>query len=348
MNLNILREQNIIRQSDLYSAQCNQFGLHVLQKEDNDTLFTALKKSGVWAVKNPTSVTTAIKTVSPFSVLIGFKPSRFHLGHLTLAHEINHLIRLGGIPIFVVAGYEAGLQLSQQEARRKVSEFWSILNNLQCSANNPFPDDIISDRDCMDLRLIEDRIAEILSISKLSSLYGWGDATSVATMRIPCMSAASFLLPQYMYNNRPTVILSDINQVTHAEVTKIASRALKLAPPMFSYRTLLPSLTDPDERMSVKKPKSVIFLDDSIKDITRKLKKCFSGGRSSIEEQQEKGGDPHRCSFFKIAKTILSEDRTVSMLNGCTSGQTLCGDCKGAFVPQIIETISTLKPNASV
>lgn len=344
MNRYIWKEKNAARQAELYSAPRRQFGLTTIQELQgrcSKTLLKELIDSSVWATQHHATISAAVDANQTFNVLVGFKPSRFHIGHITLAREVSRLLHLGGVPVFIVAGYEAGQVLSQHEAEDKVKEFWSILNSLQ-RTNVPLPTEIFCDRLCTELRLLEDRCSEVITVNKLSRLYGWDSMTTMSTMRVPCMSAAAFLLPHYIHPDRHTVALSDIKQVTHSEVTKIVSRALDLSPPMFSYHSLLPALTGPDDRMSCKKPKSVIFLNEQAGDIARKLKHCFSGGRETTELQREKGGNPDRCSFFRIAETLLPEEQTGNMLQGCISGSALCDECKREFSPQLIDTLTTL------
>ncbi len=206
-----------------------------------------------------------------------------------------------------------------------------------------------SDKECLDLRLLEDRVEEVVPIQKILQLYGWETNISIAALRVATMNTAAFLFPHSLLRGAPTIVLSDIKQVTHAEVAKIAARKLGIPIPSFSYRMLLPSLLGPQRRMSVKDERSAIFLDEDVSTISKKLRKCFSGGCRTVEEQREKGGNPFTCSFFKVCNLLLSCEDTTKMLSKCVSGQILCGHCKAEYIEPSLSRLSQLtgdrKPN---
>jgi tryptophanyl-tRNA synthetase len=319
-----------------------QFALETIAEAPTDNL-TEIREGfarvGVWAFQNPTPVFKAMESGKQFSVLVGMRPGAiFHLGHLTLMRELHWLIRQGGQPIFVFAGYEADRFLSAGDAKMEMTRFGYTYLNF---TGDPLPDTSVSfsDQDCRDLQVLENRAGECLSVRKVLQLYGWDEGVSIATLRVPAITAAAFLLSATLFPKRPTLVLSDIHQITHAEAAKIVARQLKLPLPSYSYRLLLPSLEGPEQRMSVKNQKSFILLDEAREQIERKLQRSFSGGRLTPEEQRREGGSPHRCSFFKIAEVLQPRDTTTRMYQECVSGTSLCGECKRKHMPTLVEKI---------
>lgn len=319
-----------------------QFALETIAEAPTDNL-TEIREGfarvGVWAFQNPTPVFKAMESGKQFSVLVGMRPGAiFHLGHLTLMRELHWLVRQGGQPIFVFAGYEADRFLSAGGAKMEMTRFGDTYLNF---TGDPLPDTSVSfsDQDCRELQVLENRAGECLSVRKVLQLYGWDESVSVATLRVPAITAAAFLLSATLFSKRPTLVLSDIHQITHAEATKIVARQLKLPLPSYSYRLLLPSLEGPEQRMSVKNQKSLILLDEAREQIESKLQRSFSGGCLTPEEQRREGGSPHRCSFFKIAEVLQPRDTTTRMYQECVSGTSLCGECKRKHMPTLVEKI---------
>lgn len=315
-----------------HGDKVKQFGLiPLLKNEERLSAFAdiieSLQRLGVWAMQQPTSIMEAIREGRDFFALVGFRPSRFHLGHITLARELAWYMSQGAKPFFIVSGYEAGTPLSASEARAKVSEFWQILQAVQ-GREIPEPDHVYSDKECLELRLLEDRVEEYVSTQKILQLYGWKSDISVADLRIATMNAAAFLFPCHVFPKTPLVVLSDIKQITHAEVAKIVARKIGVPVPAFSYRMLLPSLLGPQQRMSVRNENSAVFLDEGVDRMSTKLRKCFSGGRMTVDEQRRLGGDPFECSFFKVCRLLIPEEQAREMLTDCVSGSVMCGDCK--------------------
>jgi len=338
---NWLRERMISAAAEASDA-VKQFALETIAERPTDD-FTEIREEfarvGVWAFQNPVPVFKAMASGKQFSVLVGMRPgATFHLGHLTLMRELNWLIQCGGQAIFVFAGYEADRFISADDAKAEMVRFGETYLKFM---GNPLPDTSVSfsDQDCRELQILENRAGERLLVRKILQLYGWDEGVSVATIRVPTITAAAFLLPATLFPKHPTLVLSDIHQITHAEATKIAARQLKLPSPSYSYRLLLPSLEGPGQRMSVKDQKSLILLDEAREQIERKLQRSFSGGRLTPEEQRQEGGNPHRCSFFKIAEVLQPRETTTRMYQECVSGTSLCGECKKKHIPALVERI---------
>lgn len=324
------------------SDAVKQFALETVAETPADNFIEireGFARVGVWAFQNSAPVFKAMATGKQFSVLVGMRPSAtFHLGHLTLMRELCWLVQQGGQPIFVFAGYEADRFLSADDAKTESARFGETYLKF---TGDPLPDTSMSfsDQDCRELQVLENRSGEYLSTRKVLRLYGWNESVSIATLRVPTITAAAFLLPPTLFPKRPTLVLSDIHQVTHAEATKIVARQIKLPLPSYSYRLLLPSLEGPEQRMSVKNSKSLILLGETREQIERKLQRSFSGGRLTPEEQRREGGNPHRCSFFKIAEVLQPRDTTTRMYQECVSGTSLCGECKKKHIPALVERI---------
>lgn len=338
---NWLREKVTLAAAEASDA-VKQFALETIAEAPADNL-TEIREGfarvGVWAFQNPTPVFKAMESERQFSVLVGMRPgATFHLGHLTLMRELHWLVQKGGQPIFVFAGYEADRFLSADNARVDMARFGEKYLKF---TGDSLPDTSVSfsDQDCRELQVLENRSGECLSVRKVLQLYGWDESLSVARLRIPVVTAAAFLLPTTLFPKRPTLVLSDIHQITHAEATKIVARQIKHPLPSYSYRLLLPSLEGPEQRMSVKNTRSLILLDEAQEQIERKLQRSFSGGRLTPEEQRREGGSPQRCSFFKIAEVLQPRDTTTWMYQECVSGTSLCGECKRKHIPTLVEKI---------
>lgn len=338
---NWLRERMLLAAAEATDT-VRQFALEAIAETTDDS-FTNIREGlarvGVWAFQNTPTIFKAIANGKQFSVLVGMRPgAMFHLGHLTLMHELSWLIHLGGHPIFVFAGYEAERFLSAEDAKMEMARFGEIF--LKFTGNSlPSTSVSFSDQDCQELQILENRSGECLSTKKVLQLYGWNESIPISTLRIPAITAAAFLLPTTIFPKRPAFILSDIHQVTHAEATKIVARQLKLPLPSYSYRMLLPSLEGPEQRMSIRNSKSLILLGETREQIERKLQRSFSGGRLTPDEQRQQGGNPHRCSFFKIAEILQPHDTTTRMYQECVSGTSLCGECKKKHVSVLTEKI---------
>ncbi len=332
----------------IHESKVAQFALETearISKTEFMDIWDSLLGVGVWALQNHSQLCIAIKNKKPFAVLIGMRPgATFHLGHLTMMNELQWYVEKGGIPLIVYAGFEAS---KKQEDLDLSHEFESFKKLYHRFTGGELTSETVTISDLEDIALLrlERQIEEVITTRKILQLYGWDESTSVAKLRIPCKTAAAFLLPSVLMPEVPCVILSDINQVTHFEIAKITSRSLGLRLPTVSYRHLLQSLEGPEGRMSVKNPKSLLFLDDKPEIVGNKLKRCFSGGKLTAEEQRESGGNPDVCSFFKVANVTLPQEESSAIYESCRKGSVLCGQCKKLHIPEIAARFKNFEPD---
>lgn len=341
MYLNQWQTEMVEQTAVSYSDKVKQFALTplTLYQGEYHNVAQLLMRLGIWAFQKPDQVLSQIAYSRPYTVMIGFKPSRFHLGHITLAREVAwHQIN-GGIPIFVVSGHEAGVPLSDQDAVNKVKQFWRIVTDV-LGFDLPHPLHIYSDSYSKEISELERQVGDALTVQKVLNLYGWEPTSTINRLRIASTICAAFLLPQVLFPNLPSLVPIDINQVTHSELARFVSGKLNLSMPTFTYRMLLPSLLGPTVRMSIKDPRSALFLDEDRVTAESKLRKCFSGGRATAKEQSSIGGDVYVCSFFRIAETTLEISQTSSMLSECVSGTTLCRECKAGHINAILQKLN--------
>jgi tryptophanyl-tRNA synthetase len=81
----------------------------------------------------------------------------------------------------------------------------------------------------------------------------------------------------------------------------------------------------------------VLFLNDPPKEIARKIRKAFTGGRATVEEQRRLGATPEICSVWAAWRSKFApEDAEFQRItDDCRSGALLCGDCKAHLIEKV-------------
>ncbi|GGL45699.1 tryptophan--tRNA ligase [Halocalculus aciditolerans] len=100
-------------------------------------------------------------------------------------------------------------------------------------------------------------------------------------------------------------------------------------PPSSIYHRFMTGLTG--GKMSSSIPASHISLLDDPEDGYDKVKAATTGGRTSAEEQREKGGRPDQCPVYELYAYLLASDDDAfaeRVYEECRNGERLCGDCK--------------------
>ena len=100
-------------------------------------------------------------------------------------------------------------------------------------------------------------------------------------------------------NSNPKQGTIVVPSATKKDMTAIRMKLLNLERKLGGLGLLAPSSTYhhfavglTGQKMSSSKPKTTIFLDDDISTITKKIKRAYSGGQSTIEEHRRLGGNP--------------------------------------------------------
>ena len=91
-------------------------------------------------------------------------------------------------------------------------------------------------------------------------------------------------------------------------------------------------------KMSSSQPETTMFLNDSIKDIEKKIKSSFSGGQATVEEHRSKGGNPDVDVAYQYLRYFFEEDdnELEKIRDQYVSGDLLTGEIKSICVEKAI------------
>lgn len=98
--------------------------------------------------------------------------------------------------------------------------------------------------------------------------------------------------------------------------------------PSATYHSFLQGLSG--GKMSSSVPESLVWFDDSEKDVKKKIMGALTGGRQTLEEQKKLGGTPEKCSIYQLNKFHMQENDAEldEMCRACKAGELMCGTCK--------------------
>ena len=91
-------------------------------------------------------------------------------------------------------------------------------------------------------------------------------------------------------------------------------------------------------KMSSSQPETTMFLNDSMKDIEKKIKSSFSGGQATVEEHRSKGGNPNVDVAYQYLRYFFEEDdkELEKIRDEYVSGDLLTGEIKSICVEKAI------------
>jgi tryptophanyl-tRNA synthetase len=172
-------------------------------------------------------------------------------------------------------------------------------------------------------------ISKKITNNMFDAIYGHTDLGKISAVLLQIADILHIQMP-FMFGKAPTITGIGIDQDPHARLTRDVSKRLgySLEVPSFFYFRHLSGLKE-GSKMSSSEPDTAIFLKDSPEEVKRKISKCFTGGRESVEEQRKTGGKPEICKVYEILTFHNPDENFVSDTHkNCKSGKLLCGECK--------------------
>jgi len=117
---------------------------------------------------------------------------------------------------------------------------------------------------------------------------------------------------------------------------------LGLLPPSSTYHRFAIGMTG--DKMSSSRPETTIFLDDSVSDMEKKVKRAMSGGQSTVEEHRRLGGDCEKDVAFQYLHTFFETDDMAleEIRREYSSGRMLAAEIKQICIDKASEWLTNL------
>jgi tryptophanyl-tRNA synthetase len=115
-----------------------------------------------------------------------------------------------------------------------------------------------------------------------------------------------------------------------------------LMPPCSTYHRFVVGMTG--DKMSSSKPETTIFMHDSIDEMSKKVRRAFSGGQATVEEHRRLGGDLSKDVAYQYLQYFFEEsDKELESIGrDYESGRILAGEIKQICIDRASEWLSDL------
>jgi len=162
------------------------------------------------------------------------------------------------------------------------------------------------------------------------------DMSSYGFLGYPVLQTADIIL--YKANAVPV----GIDQVPHLELSReIIRRFNKLYKKKVFVEpeakiSDVPKLNGIDGRKMSKSYNNAIFLSDSEKDITKKVKGMLT---DPARGRREDPGDPNACNLFPMHKIYSPIEEQEEIISACRKAEIGCGDCKLKLADNLLKSM---------
>lgn len=310
------KEKIIEKCQDDNISKLKQFNIDVVDK--NDFLYTKFLENNIYAINKNSYFDDFSKYDKKNAIIVGFgNNGALHIGHFLLAKELLFYINNNSKIYFV--------NLDPDNNNKFVYQMIDILKN---NCVNGIDYEILT-CDNSDIMKLKKKVATNLNINTVNRIMGWKNENLQSYEKVLDMVTTFSLSNLILENNK--IVVTDINQATFYGIVKNIGNKLHLELPNYVYHLLMPSLKSPVERMSVNKPKSLIFIDDEENIIERKLNSSFTG---TTDRQLT-------CSFLRVIDLINPIEDTETAIEHCINCNFTCSECKKNNLDILVKKIKS-------
>ncbi|KAF2838733.1 tryptophanyl-tRNA synthetase [Patellaria atrata CBS 101060] len=168
------------------------------------------------------------------------------------------------------------------------------------------------------------RISKRITRATADSCFGFTSSTNIGKVHFAAIQAATSFgssFPEIFGTNKaqtakiPCLIPCAIDQDPYFRLTRDVASQLNYSKPSLIHARFLDALQGPGSKMSASIDSSSIKLTDTPKQILKKITTyAFSGGKETLEEHREKGGNPDIDVPYNYLKFFLEDDDELAQI----------------------------------
>ncbi len=314
-----------------YKHVFKEFGLNEF-KDYNLTDNYLFKRKIIIAERDFSKISNAIKNKKKFLQLTGIACSGdLHFGHKVDVDFFNLFKRLGAESKFCICDIDGYVSRPDSKvATIEVAKEVAVRNVADLIALGVKPKDIyVQSQKEKEYYQLTYEISKKITQNTFQAIYGHVDLGKMSAVLLQIADILHVQLP-FMFGKAPTITGIGLDQDPHARITRDVSKKINynIEVPSFFYFIHQSGLKE-GNKMSTSEPNTAVFLNDSLKEMEKKINKTFTGGRDTLEEQRAKGANPDICKVYEMFKFHNTDDKFLDKTyKDCKSGNLLCGECK--------------------
>jgi len=278
----------------------------------------------------------------PFFLYSGRGPSGpLHTSHLVSFDLCRWLQAKLGIPMYVQITDDEKFWARSGLSREETAH-WGLENlyDILALGFDPKKTHVFFDsRSIAALYPLAIRVARRITYSNVKAVFGFEPSTNIGLVFYTALQTVPAFWPSWKEGRQvPCLIPCGIDQDPHFRLTRDIAEGMGYPKPALVHSRMVPGLLG-EAAMSTtgSAADNALFLNDPPKEVDRKVRNAFTGGRATLEEQRRLGATPEVCSVWALWRTRFapSEEEFGKITADCRSGALLCGDCKSALLEKI-------------
>lgn len=187
------------------------------------------------------------------------------------------------------------------------------------------------------------KVQKHVTFNQVRGIFGFDESSNIGKIMFPAIQAVPCFSSSFPFifgekKDIPCLIPCAIDQDPYFRMTRDVAPRLGFQKPALLHSTFFPALQGAMSKMSSSDENSSIFLTDTANQIKKKINKyAFSGGKDTLEEHREKGGDCEvDVSYMYLRFFLEDEIRLEEIHQQYSSGAMLTGELKNELI-QILQ-----------
>jgi len=275
-----------------YEHVFKEFGLKKFSKiQASELKHRFFEREIIIAHRDFEKIFSRIKSKKPFINMTGIASSGpYHLGHKVDIDLFKFFKDCGAKNLFAVCDLDAYCsrpKINELKTAKKIAAE-NIADALALGLESE--DIYVQSRKPASYYSLAFEISKKITSSTNKAIYGEIDLGKISANLLQYSDILHGQLPEF-FGKMPSITGIGLDQDPHARAVRDVVKRLPygMEDPSFVYFKHQSGLMK-DSKMSSSNPDTAIFLNDSPKEIERKIKKAFTGGRNTLEEHRKLGG----------------------------------------------------------
>ncbi|KAK2592877.1 tryptophan--tRNA ligase [Conoideocrella luteorostrata] len=299
----------------------------------------------------------------PFFLYTGRGPSSdsMHIGHTQVFDFVKWLQETLDVPLIVMLTDDEKFLFSEKRTVEEVMGY-SRTNAMDIIAAgfDPKKTFIFSDFAYVGGAFYKNivRFSKRVTYNTARAIFGFDGSSNIGKIHFASIQGATSFASSFPHifgedekktASIPCLIPCAIDQDPYFRLTRDCASGLKFAKPALIHMRFLDALQGPGSKMSASDENSAIFLSDTAKQIKTKVTKyAFSGGRDTLEEHREKGGNVDVDVAYQYLTFFMEDDEKLEKIKeDYTSGKLLTGELKAICIEYLQKYVSVFQERRS-
>jgi len=193
-------------------------------------------------------------------------------------------------------------------------------------------------------------VSRSVTFNQARGIFGFVDTDCIGKVHFPSVEAAPCLSTSFpfLFKNRkdiPCLIPCAIDQDPYFRMTRDVAPRLGYPKPALMHSSFFPALQGATTKMSASDANTAIFLTDTANQIKKKINKyAFSGGRATVEEHRELGGNCDLDISYQYLKFFHPDDEVLAKIkDDYSSGRMLSGEIKALIIAELQKQVAEIQ-----